>query len=114
MQAWIPQSTTTVDSNYVEILGNPHVVHAEMPSADAGFTNPLTFRLDIRNFFGVTPAVYSSDDYSALTSANPLKPMYLVFYAQDFVSSGSTLGAQVLFTLDFDVEFYERVPLVRS
>jgi hypothetical protein len=111
--AWVFKSGTS-STSLVDSIGNPFSKVGAVPTSSGGFVGKLVTKLKIRDFFGVDQKVYASDDYAALVSANPLKPCYLHYISQDTTEDGSALASNVLFYLDFEVEFYERVPLSRS
>ncbi len=110
--ALLPNLVNTIDNQGVNALAEPNARYSIF-STNGGWKPKLEIDMRMEKLFGVSSTQFGEEGYSALTSANPLNVAWL-HVRVDTVSGGLSGSVAYILTIDYDVEFYQRVELELS
>lgn len=108
----IPNLVNTIDVSGPSVYAEPNARYSIF-STNGGWKPELEVDMRMEKLFGVNAQQFGEEGYSALTSANPLNVAWLHVRCET-VSGGLSGSVSYILTIDYDVEFYQRVELELS
>ena len=110
--ALLPCNLNSVPTSYETAVEEPYCRVVPISSSVANFT--CSTSMNTSRMYGVSEnAVTTNDDFGALVSNNPVNIWYWTLISTSY--DGTTVANLWLdVTIEYDVEFYERVPLSQS
>lgn len=110
----IPTTYETVDTNYVDITGEPYVKTKVLPNSNAGYPCTIKSYMSTRKIFGVTRAQSADTDYAALNTASPSIQWYWQVVCDEATSAAINPDCLIYVKIMYYVEFFSRVNIDRS
>ena len=108
----IPNLVNTIDNSGVNAMAEPNARYSIF-STNGGWKPTLELVMPLEKLFGITKEEFGEESYTAATSGSPVNVGYL-HVRVDTASGGLSGSVYYLCTIDFDVEFYQRVELELS